>query len=85
MMDALLYSETSLLTRTTQRNIPEDNILHSHRPEKLKAYIAVYFSEILVDLIVLHDIVLQQMSPIRFHESIVASVYFIACSAISCH
>jgi hypothetical protein len=32
-------SETSVLTRATQRHIPEDGILHSHRRENLKSYI----------------------------------------------
>jgi hypothetical protein len=31
----------NVLTRTTQRNIPEVNILHSHRRENLKSYIAL--------------------------------------------
>jgi hypothetical protein len=31
-------SETSVLTRATWRNIPEDTILHSHRRENLKSY-----------------------------------------------
>jgi hypothetical protein len=34
-------SETSVLTRATQRNIPEDTILHSHRRENLKSYITI--------------------------------------------
>jgi hypothetical protein len=40
MMGSLCSSETSVV-RATQRNIPEDDILHSHRRQKLKSYIAL--------------------------------------------
>jgi hypothetical protein len=38
MMKARYSSETSVLTRATQRNIPEENFLRSHCRENLKVY-----------------------------------------------
>jgi hypothetical protein len=41
MMEVIRSFETSVLTRATLRNISEDDILHSHRRENLKSYIAL--------------------------------------------
>jgi hypothetical protein len=40
MLEMLHSSETSILTRATWLNIPEDDFLHSHRRENFKTYIA---------------------------------------------
>jgi hypothetical protein len=39
MMEAIRYSETSVLTRATRHYSPEDGILHSHRRDNLRSYI----------------------------------------------
>jgi hypothetical protein len=41
MMGVIHSGETSVFTRTTRRDIPEDGILFSHSRENLKSYIAV--------------------------------------------
>jgi hypothetical protein len=38
MMEALYFSETSIITKATLRYIQEDNILRSHGRENLKSY-----------------------------------------------
>jgi hypothetical protein len=40
-MEAIRSSKTSVHTRSTQRHISEDGILHSHHRENLKSYISV--------------------------------------------
>jgi hypothetical protein len=39
MMEELNSFETSILTRARRRNVPEDDILYSHRRENLKSSI----------------------------------------------
>jgi hypothetical protein len=41
MMEALLFSGTSILTKATRHKIPEDGILRSHPRDNLKSYIAL--------------------------------------------
>jgi hypothetical protein len=41
MMEEISSSETSLLTGSTRRNIPEYDILHSHRRENLQSSTAL--------------------------------------------
>jgi hypothetical protein len=47
MMEVIRSTETSVLTRTTQRHIPEDGILYSHRHENLKSYEVLFYLSVL--------------------------------------
>jgi hypothetical protein len=38
MMETILSSESSVLTRAILRHSPEDGILHSHRGENIKSH-----------------------------------------------
>jgi hypothetical protein len=44
MMEALCSFETSVLTRSTRINNPEEAILRSHRREDISMYVSIYLS-----------------------------------------
>jgi hypothetical protein len=70
MKEAPVSSETSVLTRATRRNNPEDTILHSHRRENLKSY--TDGSQIIVVIIIIIIIIIIFLSGLRSQNMLFA-------------
>jgi hypothetical protein len=69
--EALSSSQTLVLTRATQRNIPENIILHSHCHENVKSY-RVYTVSVTISL-----------SPAKYIDTFVKK--YVYCILIHCH
>jgi hypothetical protein len=66
MMEALLSSETSVITRITLSYIPEDGILRSHHYEILRSYLYQMLNYALKQAVKKHDLYRQEASLASF-------------------